>query len=484
MKTRTLFIMTIFFFFIISKAFPSTIKVTTGTDSIPGSLRDAINKAQSGDVITFDNSLVAIYLGEQITIDKSISIFGNPNLKLHGGFSLRRIFEINGSVAIVVNISNLKFVKNFNIVGDTVSYETDGRIILIKNSQSIVNIDFCYFVSEQLSGGGSIACHYNNNGTVKVFYGQNGGGIAQHGGTLNISNSTFSNLGSSGWAYSGNGGAIYQKLGVLNLTNCTFHKNSPGVSGCGKIYGDGSAIYSENSSVSITNCTFAEHLTHYTQYFTGSPYVYTQNSYTIVLFNSNMAIRNSIFFNNDGNRDIYGSINSGGYNIFGQTSISGSVSSDIFNCNPGFVLNNNTVVLSNGTFWIPVCPLETVGCAIDALPANGNGAPQYDQRGFNRLNTPDIGAFEFGGVISTQTSIENVDQIKIYPNPSSGLFSLQINSQQTHNTVEIFNSLGQRIYIKEIVNNKIEQINLVYKGLYFVKILGKNSIQIKKVIID
>jgi hypothetical protein len=384
--------------------------VTTSNDSIKGSLRDAINKAQSGDEITFDKSLTEINLGGQINIDKSITISGNPNLLLHDVklynkstqhyLVIQHIFEISGSEPIVVNINNLKFGKKHQLIVDTVYSETDGQIILIKNTQSIVNIDFCYFTSEESFGGGDV--HYDRypNGTIKMFDGQNGGAIAQYGGDLNISNSTFARVEARvEYEYlGGNGGAIYQKSGSLSLINCTFYNNSTGYNGINRSnrkLGDGEAIYSENSTISITNCSFSEN-------FIDGVALYPnidQWTFAIYLINSNLEIKNSIFYHNQSNMDIHGNINSGGYNIFSQTyiKINGIVSSDIFDCNPGFILVKGGVVLSNSTFWIPICALDTPGCAVDALPVDGNGAPLCDQRGFTRINAPDIGAFEYNG---------------------------------------------------------------------------------------
>ena len=277
---------------------------------------------------------------------------------------IQHIFEISGSEPIIVNINNLKFGKKHQLIVDTVYSETDGQIILIKNTQSIVNIDFCYFTSEESFGGGDV--HYDRypNGTIKMFDGQNGGAIAQYGGDLNISNSTFARVEARvEYEYlGGNGGAIYQKSGSLSLINCTFYDNSTGYNGINRS--------------NIDQWTFA-----------------------IYLINSNLEIKNSIFYHNRSDMDIHGSINSGGYNIIGQTytKINGVVTSDLFNCNPGFKLVDRHVVLSNSTFWIPICALDTPGCAVDALPVDGNGAPLYDQRGFTRINAPDIGACEYNG---------------------------------------------------------------------------------------
>lgn len=378
------------------KCFSKNIVVTTGNDSIAGSLRDAVNIAVNGDEITFDQSLAEIKLGEQININKSITISGNPNLQIHDKYGAigHRIFEINGLEPIVVNFNNLMLSKIHERIIDTVRFDTNGKIILIRNTNSVVNINSCYFVKDN-SGYGGFLHYYTQN-----FYGQHGGGIAQYGGTLNISNTTFSELEASGEIYSGNGGAICQLSGELNLVNSTFYQNSAGVCNNSKTLGLGSAIYSQDSKVSVTNCTFCEQLTYYSYTKLGPPLTtYTSKTHAISLSNASLTIKNSIFYNNGG-RDIGGNSSTfytGGYNIFESTNSTGT--GDLKNLNPGFVLNKGHVELSNSTNWIPVCVLDAAGPAIDAIPSTGNGAPEFDQRGHARINNPDIGAVEFEGCI-------------------------------------------------------------------------------------
>jgi photosystem II stability/assembly factor-like uncharacterized protein len=421
MKSRSVLLISIIWTILSVNCYSKTIIVTTGTDSIPGSLRDAINIAQSGDVIIFDNSLTTINLGEQLYINKSLTISGNPNLTIIdtrriiteslNTSAVHRLLEVTGTNAIVLNISNLKFSKSYEFVGDSVSYTLNGKIILIRNENAIVNIDNCHFSPGTTYSSGHPHYYYYPNGNIMFFNGQNGGGIAQYGGVLNITNSTFSNLEAGGSFYWGAGGAICQFSGSLNLTNCTFYSNSVMSNVDRKrSVGPGSAIYAQGSSnISVINCTFCEHTNSYTYYpppGQGGPITWA--TYTITVFdNSNLEIKNSIFYNNHSEYDsdlaVYtgSTFNSGGYNIFNQyiSTSDGAASSDLFKSNPGFVLNNGRVVLSNSTFWIPVCRLDAAGSAVDALPANGNGAPQYDQRGHFRINTPDIGACEFEGCV-------------------------------------------------------------------------------------
>lgn len=406
MKKLKLLLMTIILMIVSIKSFSHTTVVTTSNDSIAGSLREAITNAPSGGTIIFDQSLTEIILGVQININKSLTIIGNPNLVIRGrgvNGNFPRIFEITGDLSITVNLESCNLFKTGFHIGDTVSYNTDGGVLLISNKNSNVNINSCYFKKYGASGGN---VHYY----PVIRYGQNGGAIANYGGVINISNCTFSGLTAGGPLYNGYGGAIYQMSGELNLTNCTFYDNSvENLFSINRPYiGRGSAIYTQNGNLDVTNCTFCEHTNSYT-YFKPAPDYgsVTKTTSTIILVNSNLLIKNSIFFHND-NRDIAGDVNSnflsGGYNIFDQSiSISdGAKPTDIFDVNPGFnLIGINGYVGLDTDFWIPVIALNAAGLAIDALPADGNGAPEFDQRGHTRVNTPDIGAFEYEGCIPT-----------------------------------------------------------------------------------
>jgi hypothetical protein len=95
-----------------------------------------------------------------------------------------------------------------------------------------------------------------------------GGAIFNEGGTLTVTNCTFSDnqstgsaVGGSGSGLPGQGGAIWSD-GTLTVTNCTFSGNGAtggaGVTtGVGGGDGDGGAIYNDGGGLTVTNSTFA-----------------------------------------------------------------------------------------------------------------------------------------------------------------------------------------------------------------------------------
>jgi len=172
----------------------------------------------------------------------------------------------------------------------------------------------------------------------------------------------------------------------LTLINCTF---------CGNRSANGTAVYTLNSKLDITSCTFADN----------RHYDFLSSGQAVAIFYSDVNIRNSIF--NDNQSEIYGTITSGGYNVFPSKytlkycTILGDTVTNKYCTGNFYYTTNGYVIMAENEFWIPTCAIKSTSCCIDALPSDGNGAPTYDERGFVRLNNSDIGAFEYGGIVPT-----------------------------------------------------------------------------------
>lgn len=86
------------------------------------------------------------------------------------------------------------------------------------------------------------------------------------------------------------------------------------------------------------------------------------------------------------------------------------------------------------------------------------------------------------------TGIQELDNsnILIYPNPSTGDFSLQIESNSKTTIIEILNSQGQVVFAKsyssEIINDHISLDQA--KGAYLIKIINNGKVSIRKLIIE
>ncbi len=83
--------------------------------------------------------------------------------------------------------------------------------------------------------------------------------------------------------------------------------------------------------------------------------------------------------------------------------------------------------------------------------------------------------------VSLCTSIQQTtgqsSEDKIFPNPSSGEFSINLNSFSEKTSVEIYNALGQLI-LNEKVNNSLVKFNLTQmpKGIYVLRLKENNAV--------
>ena len=360
----------------------STDVVQNTADSGPGSLRDTIGYANPGDTIVFAPGVTGtITLSSPLDIEKDLDIEGPgpESLTISG----------NKDVGVfVVGANNEATVAT--IAGLTIA---DGSA---------------------LDGGG-----INNGGTLTVtnttFSGNSasefGGGIDnEFDDTATVTNCTF-----SGNSASGNAGGGIENEGMLTVTNSTFSGNSAF---------DGGGIDTETQflTATVTNSTFSGNSA---SDFAGGIYAET----------GGLTLANTIIAGNSAPQgpDFAGFVTSLGYNLIGNPSDGfGFVATDLLGVNPllGPLQNNGG-------------PTETMGLlpgspAIDAgsdslVPSNIT----TDQRGDPRdVNGVDIGAFEVqiylvystadsgGGSLRTALSNANQDEDSVIAFTAGGVIAL------------------------------------------------------------
>jgi hypothetical protein len=72
---------------------------------------------------------------------------------------------------------------------------------------------------------------------------------------------------------------------------------------------------------------------------------------------------------------------------------------------------------------------------------------------------------------------------KIYPNPSNGNFTLEIKENAKNSKLEIYNSMGQKLYSQKINTPKTIINSNLKSGIYFVNVVdGSNKVQTNRVI--
>ena len=199
--------------------------------------------------------------------------------------------------------------------------------------------------------------------------------------------------------------------------------------------------------------------------------------------------------------------------------------------NDTIALSDSIANLSAGTYFILVT--DSIGCIIsdsvtitEPLPLviyvnfidtvkTGNdgaiditvsgGTPPYNFSWSNGAANEDIDSLTAGTYIVVVTdssgcidsmSIEVPDatgineinwrnQIKIYPNPTTGKFNLSIQPENNNNfSVYIYDVFGKLIYKKKYIKENNLQINISgkAKGIYFLKVINDKEVSVRKII--
>jgi endonuclease I len=78
--------------------------------------------------------------------------------------------------------------------------------------------------------------------------------------------------------------------------------------------------------------------------------------------------------------------------------------------------------------------------------------------------------------------IDESSELKIYPNPSDGNFF--INNSKKEYSIEIYNSIGQKVYQRKNTNSETLSVSQLGKGVYFMKITDDSKFTTKKIIIN
>ena len=223
-----------------------TITVTNNNDSGPGSLRNAIASAASGDTIQFASSLA----NKTITLTTGQLVI-NKNLTIEAGKAGQLTISGNNTSRVIltkewtkVTLKNL-IIANGRVSGsEEKSPATSAGAGIHTGDSSTFTLENCQVKNNVAGFGGGLYTGYRSTTTVmnSLFSGneglrgkheRGGGAIAtKSGGSLTIRNSEFSdNKGRLG-------GAINSLLGNLTIENTKFIRNVTGHVG-GAVFVDG-----------------------------------------------------------------------------------------------------------------------------------------------------------------------------------------------------------------------------------------------------
>jgi hypothetical protein len=132
--------------------------------------------------------------------------------------------------------------------------------------------------------------------------------------------------------------------------------------------------------------------------------------------------------------------------------------------NPGEMMN--VKIFRNGE------TLETTPVYNNQLPnADGNFA-------FNGLSA--IQSFKVGAV---SVGNDPMTAVKIYPNPSTGIFNINLTGISNPIEIIVTNSQGQLIYSGQLSGSQQLDLSNQPNGVYFIRLVNEKSVRLEKLII-
>jgi len=76
------------------------------------------------------------------------------------------------------------------------------------------------------------------------------------------------------------------------------------------------------------------------------------------------------------------------------------------------------------------------------------------------------------------------ENIKVSPNPTTGVLNIQNNSKVNIESIELFNGIGQRVYLQ---NERLQSVELnenLHPGIYLLRINTSEGSLIKKIVLQ
>jgi hypothetical protein len=342
---------------------PATLHVTSFADNGTGSLRAALDLANStpeADVIDFAvagpiGPIVIVLQSALPNITAPLTIRGLGADKLTLARNTTRpafkLFVV--SERATVSISGLKLTGGSGFLGAMGNVDGD------------LTLSDCWITGNEAAFGGGI----NNSGTLRVSNctfsgnralgagsGAGSGGAIFNNGTLIVTNSTFSHNSAQRF-----GGAIAANTGTAQLTNCTLADNKANDDTAGN--GTGGGLYQgPTADVRLTNC--------------------------LIVANTNVRLGTP--------DDVSGNLDPAStHNIIGDGSgmsgiSNGTMGNQVGSTNARLTANLGPLWYNGGT--TPTRALREGSIAVNT--GTEAGAPATDQRGVPREGAPDVGAFE------------------------------------------------------------------------------------------
>ncbi|MEG2075577.1 MAG: choice-of-anchor Q domain-containing protein, partial [Victivallaceae bacterium] len=388
-------------------------------DLVYTNIQAAIDAGRNGETIELVNSRITSEFfgthGGVITVDKSLNIVGNgATLDAEGKSGIIRINDGNNNSVISVGIQNITLINGAAALGGAINNAEN----LLLNNVKLTN-------NTATVAGGAI---YNNGGNIFINYSTiannrsngNGGAINSLKGNVEIYYSTLSHNQSRG-----NGGAINVENGSLSVNASTLsHNLAQGDGGAIAAYNssllsdsntlaytgaaNGGAIYANGGKVTVFGNTIA--FNHVAEFGSGSGlYIGDGTSYSVM---RTLAVFNHA--NGSYGEDVYVTMRASGIiedSIYIYLGDETPIGEDVEFFPGAYYLDSDIFTsefLHDNGGWT-----QTLALAVNSLardygdPDNKSEVDEFDQRGYMRDGSYDIGAFEYAGAIGKVYSDAN-----------------------------------------------------------------------------
>ncbi|HPP62317.1 MAG TPA: choice-of-anchor Q domain-containing protein [Anaerolineales bacterium] len=420
----------------VERARAATLVVTNTSDSGAGSLREALDDANDGDVIDATGISGTITLASQLTVSDNVTINGPGASSLTvSGDNAVRVFYIDAGKTVVINdltVANGKVVDDegggirnhgnltLNVVTVTGNQALDSAVTVargggIYNDASLsMNGGSVTYNTASQSGGGifsdPVATGLNLDGVlISNNTASDSGGLHVRGPAAAAINDASVTNNSAG----GSGGGLYADVSTT-ITNSLFAGND--ASG-----GGGLAFYGNSQTFSLTNVTISGNSADagggVYEGNGGTPNTLNLNNVTItdnaavndgggMYVSSTVNLKNTIMAGNtagDDSHECYGTLNSQGYNLIQATAyctVGGDTTGNITGTDPllGALANNggptSTHALSIGS------PAIDAGNNLTCAAADQRGETRLFDGNNDTIATCDMGAYERTDIVA------------------------------------------------------------------------------------
>lgn len=142
-----------------------------------------------------------------------------------------------------------------------------------------------------------------------------------------------------------------------------------------------------------------------------------------------------------------------------------------------------SVLVSTQYITIPAHSINTNDFYGEYYPKGHLGTSIIRYTFFDMNNATDSASM-IAVYVATPVGIEELvenNNILLYPNPTSGIANLNLDFEKDF-TIEIFNSLGAKVFQENIISNNID-LSLLPEGIYYYRIKENNQIKTSTILV-